>query len=86
MITPVSRHSPCFLLISAVLSIAAHTSYAAPRVLPKGKLPNDRRLGPLKDLNGYFPPLAKRGSSVRQNFAAAYSWRPACGQCQRRGR
>ncbi|HEY2147499.1 MAG TPA: alpha/beta hydrolase family protein, partial [Pirellulales bacterium] len=27
----------------------------APRVLPEGKLPDDARLGPLKDLNGYFP-------------------------------
>ncbi|MBX3411239.1 MAG: acetylxylan esterase [Pirellulales bacterium] len=27
----------------------------APRVFPAGKLPNDARLGPLKDLNGYFP-------------------------------
>lgn len=27
----------------------------APRVLPKGKLPNDSRLQPPKDLNGYFP-------------------------------
>lgn len=26
-----------------------------PRVLPADKLPNDRRLGGLKDLNGYFP-------------------------------
>lgn len=26
-----------------------------PRVLSAGKLPNDRRLGKLKDLNGYFP-------------------------------
>jgi dienelactone hydrolase len=25
------------------------------RVLPAGRLPEDRRLGPLKDLNGYFP-------------------------------
>lgn len=25
------------------------------RVTPAGKLPNDSRLGPLKDLNGYFP-------------------------------
>jgi dienelactone hydrolase len=29
--------------------------WAAPRVLPAGKLPNDRRLEPLKDLDGYFP-------------------------------
>ena len=27
----------------------------APRVLPPGRLPSDKRLGPLKDLNGYFP-------------------------------
>lgn len=27
----------------------------APRVLPEGKLPNDMRLEPLKDLDGYFP-------------------------------
>jgi dienelactone hydrolase len=39
----------------------ALTSYAiivraeAPRVLPEGKLPDDSRLGALKDLNGYFP-------------------------------
>lgn len=27
----------------------------APRVLPAGQVPKDRRLEPLKDLNGYFP-------------------------------
>lgn len=27
----------------------------APRALPPGQLPQDRRLGPLKDLDGYFP-------------------------------
>ena len=27
----------------------------APRVLPQGQLPKDKRLGPLKDLDGYFP-------------------------------
>jgi len=34
----------------------------APRVLPRGQLPDDRRLGPLLDLNGYFPftPCATR--------------------------
>lgn len=26
-----------------------------PRVLPPGRLPSDRRLGPLKDLDGFFP-------------------------------
>ena len=35
---------------------------AAPRALPEGKLPADRRLEPVKDLNGYFPftPSASR--------------------------
>src|SRR5258708_4902083 len=38
-------------------SILAAAAVAAPtqRVLPEGKLPNDRRLEPLKDLDGYFP-------------------------------
>jgi hypothetical protein len=27
----------------------------APRVFPEGKLPDDIRLKPLKDLNGHFP-------------------------------
>ncbi len=26
-----------------------------PRVLPAGQVPDDSRLGPLKDLDGYFP-------------------------------
>ena len=39
------------------LSVAAtvDVATAAPRVLPQGKLPNDIRLEPLKDLDGYFP-------------------------------
>jgi dienelactone hydrolase len=32
-----------------------HAGAGGPRVLPEGKLPEDSRLGPLKDLNGYFP-------------------------------
>jgi hypothetical protein len=39
------------------LSIAALADVIAdaPRALPEGKLPNDVRLEPLKDLDGYFP-------------------------------
>src|SRR6266576_5829006 len=50
-----------FLLLTfrlcRALSIAALAEVAstAPRVLPEGKLPNDIRLEPLKDLDGYFP-------------------------------
>src|SRR5438093_11498728 len=44
------------LRISAALSmLMASFLAAAPRVLPEGKLPNDHRLEPLKDLDGYFP-------------------------------
>src|SRR5262245_10603276 len=42
----------CLALFSAaLLSVSA----AAPRALPEGKLPNDIRLEPPKDLDGYFP-------------------------------
>jgi dienelactone hydrolase len=43
--------------ILAALSIAATEGVgtAATRVLPEGTLPNDIRLEPLKDLDGYFP-------------------------------
>ena len=43
--------------VSFALSIfaAALTATAAPRALPEGKLPDDLRLEPLKDLDGYFP-------------------------------
>lgn len=50
-----------FLLITItvllVLSgpLAAADAPTAPRVLPEGKQPDDRRLGALKDLDGYFP-------------------------------
>src|SRR3990167_1792966 len=41
-----------------VLAVLCSTGavWAEPaRVLPPGQAPNDRRLGPMKDLNGYFP-------------------------------
>ncbi|HEV3415652.1 MAG TPA: hypothetical protein VG056_02520, partial [Pirellulales bacterium] len=39
--------------ITAVMTSVARAD--APRVLPVGKLPEDSRLGPLQDFNGYFP-------------------------------
>jgi len=39
---------------TTAILLAASLS-AAPRALPPGQLPNDVRLGPLKDLDGYFP-------------------------------
>ena len=49
-----------FALLLLALATAARAE--APRVLPEGRLPEDKRLGPLKDLNGYFPftPCASR--------------------------
>lgn len=46
---------PGGLALLAALAVAGTASAAAPRVLPPGEFPQDRRLGPLKDLNGYFP-------------------------------
>lgn len=45
----------CVLLHALTVALAAQGVRAQPRVLPAGNLPQDRRLGPLKDLNGYFP-------------------------------
>src|SRR5579871_3990025 len=47
------KHSRfAFVVLFASLSQA---EAAAPRTLPDGTLPNDVRLQPPKDLNGYFP-------------------------------
>ena len=52
------------LAVGAWLTLLALSAARAeaPRVLPRGQLPDDRRLGPLLDLNGYFPftPCATR--------------------------
>jgi len=41
--------------LSAVLFVEPVAADGLPRVLPAGKLPDDVRLKPLKDLDGYFP-------------------------------
>ncbi|MGO9114364.1 MAG: alpha/beta hydrolase [Thermoguttaceae bacterium] len=42
--------------IAVIYVVFISTAFAhAPRVLPPSQLPSDKRLGPLKDLNGYFP-------------------------------
>ncbi len=38
-----------------LLALALSATAAGPRALPPGQLPDDVRLGPLKDLDGYFP-------------------------------
>ena len=42
-------------LLVLVAALTTQSLTAAPRALPEGKLPNDGRLAPLKDLDGYFP-------------------------------
>src|SRR5438067_1367159 len=52
-----TRFLPLTIRVFLALSIAATADVdaAVARVLPEGKLPNDIRLEPLKDLDGYFP-------------------------------
>jgi dienelactone hydrolase len=52
-----TRFLPTFIQPFLALSITTMVvlAQAAPRVLPEGKLPDDARLSPLKDLDGYFP-------------------------------
>ena len=52
MTTRFLRPTASLFLASAFLGTAFA---AAPRALPEGKLPDDVRLQPLKDLDGYFP-------------------------------
>ena len=55
--TPNPLNMNCTLLALAILSAASLgvATAESPRVLPAGALPNDVRLEPPKDLNGYFP-------------------------------
>ena len=63
----------------AVLAFSFFAHADGPRVLPEGKQPNDVRLNPLKDLDGYFPftpPVskeawAKRADRVRRQILVA---------------
>src|SRR5690349_382472 len=64
---------------SVCVLLAATAFGAGPRAYPEGKLPADRRLGDLKDLDGYFPftPSAnreaweKRAEQVRRQILVA---------------
>jgi dienelactone hydrolase len=55
--TPVARLLTLALLMAGIFSgaFAGLARAEKTRVLPAGKLPNDQRLGPLKNLDGYFP-------------------------------
>jgi hypothetical protein len=49
------RLTSSLLLVFGLIGYAATTLADVPRALPAGKLPNDVRLSPPKDLDGYFP-------------------------------
>jgi dienelactone hydrolase len=63
-------------LLALALAFVGPVFAAAPRVLPAGQLPDDHRLEPLKDLDGYFPftpptskeAWAKRAERVRRQI------------------
>src|SRR5436190_18185308 len=65
--------------LAAISTTLLTADAAAPRVLPEGKQPNDARLAPPKDLNGYFAfsvPKSKeewdtRAAKVRRQIAVA---------------
>ncbi|MEX2112192.1 MAG: acetylxylan esterase [Pirellulales bacterium] len=69
------------LLVAAIVSalLAGAASAAAPRVSDEGQLPLDSRLGPLKDLDGYFPfvpsekkeAFERRAEQVRRRILVA---------------
>ncbi len=69
---------PCLLLAFFVLPL---TLPAVPRSVPKGSQPKDSRLGPLRDLNGYFPfdPPASREAWKRQAGRIRHDLRVAVG-------
>jgi len=50
-----TQRFPWLVVIGAALVVPQKLWAAGPRVLPQGQLPADKRLEPLKDLNGYFP-------------------------------
>ena len=77
--TTLLHRSTIALLITAVAGALAPLHAAAPRGLPEGVLPDDARLKPLKDLDGYFPftvpaskeAWAKRAERVRRQILVA---------------
>ena len=67
------------LLLVLVLASGSMVFAEGPRVLPAGQLPDDHRLEPLKDLDGYFPftppaskeAWAQRAERVRRRILVA---------------
>ena len=75
---PVARAiSICLPSLLAALIISAPAQAEAPRALPAGQLPNDVRLSPLKDLDGYFPFTPPKSSGEWPQRAERARWQMA---------
>lgn len=57
------------VLLGCIVLCGQLAAAAAPRVLPQGQLPEDRRLGPLKTLDDYFPFQPQPGVEAWQKRA-----------------
>src|SRR5205823_2057464 len=77
---PVNIRPMKFLPFTLALAFASFTfAVEIPRALPPGEVPQDVRLGPLKELDGYFPftvpesreAWAKRAEAVRTQVRVA---------------
>ncbi len=77
-----TRRLPAFLFVvslSLLPVFSASVDAQAPRVFPEGTIPDDSRLQPLKDLNGFFPfhvpanlkQWEKRAESLRKRVLVA---------------
>jgi dienelactone hydrolase len=51
----IARRILCLIVLMSPISSLVAGAEESPRVLPAGKVPQDGRLEPLTDLNGYFP-------------------------------
>jgi len=58
------------LVFLASFLLMGPLAVAGPRVLPEGQMPNDQRLEPPKDLNGYFPFIVPKTKEAWETRAA----------------
>jgi dienelactone hydrolase len=65
-----SMRSHVAAALAVVFTVTHFATAAAPRALPAGQLPNDARLAPPKDLNGYFPFTPPKSKEVWPDRAA----------------
>lgn len=70
MSRPHGLHQMMLLTLCCVMLLTGPICAQPLRVLPAGRLPDDARLGPLKDLNGYFPFFVPASRDAWQTRAA----------------